>query len=519
MSKKENNSGEKLPEGIIYEMPQNWSGQHLSLDTIKPFQAGAQNIPRTFDYTEKHQVIDGVGVRFSVENLPPPKKDHLKKKNISSRSVHDDIKKSAAEFYSSEFSDKTKQSQGNKDLYTARDIRVEKISAIDKHLVHQGGRSFFDCCVCAFAQHLPLALSPDHFWTLITYAFAKHVDQNSKVLSKKFVKHDGKKVIRIKADNIKPSEKDKPNTGSTPKDWEDTIFPKFSSKIKSFIGDKIHSTIIGDFSTTTPAAKGATEITLMSSMKNYFRYEMSAPGCGIPEFTLLGTEKDWINLRQKAEELGKLMTKRFAKYWLPLLLPVLDKFVEAYQGKVHYGFWQTMVKLRSPGRMSGASPFVSGWIQILYPYLTLGELNKDLRPWKHMYFKGPTPSSFPSVASAAPVTWMYRELTFQIRFHAGFIGFSQSRDGTLSPSIGWWITHDPEPPQEKKIELIQDEIDSLFLGHKEEHKKGAYKVRKNWVDSIERLIVQEKHCLEGLSRTSKAKALARKKKRPKLRKV
>jgi hypothetical protein len=169
-----------------------------------------------------------------------------------------------------------------------------------------------------------------------------------------------------------------PKSGSSPQVWEITIFPEFSKQIKGFIGEKVHSAIAADFSTTTPTSRAAHEITLMAAMKNYFSYGMGTL-CGIPNIPLLGSEQDWVLLRARAEELGKLMTSEFSDFWMPLILPVLDEFVNSYRGNVNHGFWQSMVKLRDTGGGSGSYSFISGWVQIPFLYLVSGDLNSRLK--------------------------------------------------------------------------------------------------------------------------------------------
>lgn len=146
-----------------------------------------------------------------------------------------------------------------------------------------------------------------------------------------------------------------------------------------------HAAVTADFTTTTPASRAATEIALMAATKNYFCFGMRTT-CGIPAVTLLGTEADWVSVRKRAEDLGKLMLPEFTNFWMPLLLPLLDEFVESYRGHVRHGFWQSMVKLRNNGMFSGYAEFISGWMQILFPYLASGRLNEQLRPWHEMYF-------------------------------------------------------------------------------------------------------------------------------------
>ena len=103
-----------------------------------------------------------------------------------------------------------------------------------------------------------------------------------------------------------------PDSGASAEEWETFVFPEFSKQIREYIGDKTHDAIVANFTTTTPAAKAASEITLMAAMKNYFSYGMMTL-CGIPDITLLGTLEDWTALRAQAEHLGTLMTPEFSK--------------------------------------------------------------------------------------------------------------------------------------------------------------------------------------------------------------
>ena len=43
----------------------------------------------------------------------------------------------------------------------------------------------------------------------------------------------------------------------------------------------------------------AFDVSLMDAFQGYFEYEMRA-GCGIPEFTVLGTEADWQSIRSRS---------------------------------------------------------------------------------------------------------------------------------------------------------------------------------------------------------------------------
>lgn len=159
---------------------------------------------------------------------------------------------------------------------------------------------------------------------------------------------------------------------------------------------------------------------------------------------------------------------------MPLLLPILDEFLASYQGQVNHGFWQSMIKFRESRDGSGISRFISGWIQILFPYLSSGCLNENLRPWNQVYFQGPTLDQFPLTMSAAPVDWDYHGRVVDLEFHGGILGFTQSREtGSLSPLIGWYVSHAPEKPISVQLKEARNEIVDLRLGHTQEEADSA----------------------------------------------
>ncbi|CAB9509798.1 expressed unknown protein [Seminavis robusta] len=462
---------ERIPQGVTHNLGER---SHPS-QSIRGIQRGADHTS-TFDVTPKHESIaKGDGVRFNVETVPSALKEHLQKPPVSRPELIEGLQAALAETYTRDRGEKDSDGYpiypGEPGSVMASDVRMEALSEIrgDKTLVHAGSNGLVMAMVTAFAQHLPLELSPDSIWVAITYAFAKHVDQNAGALRKNFVQHEGKKRLEVETNpSFAMSRGGDPDTGASAEKWETEIFPAFSSQIKEHIGKTTHEAIAASFTTTTATAKACHEITLMSAMKNYFSYGMRTM-CGIPQITLLGAEDDWVQLRARTEHLGSLMTAEFSEYWMPLLLPLLDEFVESYKGNVNHGFWQSMVKLRNTGGGSGTYNFISGWMQILFPYLGSGSLNENLKPWHEMYFYGPKLGKFPPLASSAPVDWDYHGTTFDIEFFAGVIGFAQDNsNGALSPVLGWYVAHAPPKSPSLQLKEAKKELNDLLLGHEEE---------------------------------------------------
>lgn len=329
--------------------------------------------------------------------------------------------------------------------------RIEATSLAGKEVV--GGGSLMHVVLRAFDEHLPIVFRPDDIWILLTFAFAKHVDANAEALRSRFVAHEGKKVLEIRVDHF--------FVGETPPElWERDAFAQFSSQIREHIGDKTHQMLVERYSTTNATDQAIHEITLMAAMKNYFSYKMRTC-CGIPSVELRGTEQDWANLRQRAEDmLGELMPE-----YTKLLIPVLDEFAAASRGIVNLQFWQSMCKIISHGRGSGSYSTVSGWFSLFYPYMTDGP-NKNLRPWESMESQhGPEPSDFPTVISSVPVEWDYLGTQYLLHFHAGMFGIAQDPDTlALSASVGWIVSHDPPQDPAIRLQSVEKEIADITQG-------------------------------------------------------
>uniref|UniRef100_A0A7S4IPZ5 Uncharacterized protein n=1 Tax=Odontella aurita TaxID=265563 RepID=A0A7S4IPZ5_9STRA len=433
----------------------------------------------TFDVIPKHETLPNstTGVRFNVESVPAALKEDAEMERLTRDSVANGAKKNAKSFYAKD--DRYEMSK-------PEDVRLEVLSDVPETQVFTGGTGFLAASLTAFAHHLPLALEPDHVWTVVSFAFAKHVEENAESLRKNFVRHDGKKrLLLVDANHLRMNGGKNLGSGSSSpaKEWEEDVFPEFSRQIQEHIGESTVRKIAPEFSTTNPAARAAKEITLMSAMKNYFSFGMGT-SCGIPSVTLLGSREDWSSLRARAEELGELMTTEFSELWMPILLPVLDQFVESYDGNVDHGFWQSMVKVRRGPKpdSSGSEPKISGWLQILFPYLKDGELSGGLRPWQDMYFHGPAPENFPSVISSAPVDWVYYGSVHNLHFHAGITGFVQDSDdgGTLAPLVGWYVTHDPHREPDARLLVVKAEMKALLRGHAEEARKEPLDEGAEW---------------------------------------
>eukprot|EP01098_Paradermamoeba_levis_P001224 TRINITY_DN1136_c0_g1_i9.p1 TRINITY_DN1136_c0_g1~~TRINITY_DN1136_c0_g1_i9.p1 ORF type:complete len:432 (+),score=88.60 TRINITY_DN1136_c0_g1_i9:119-1414(+) len=346
-----------------------------------------------------------------------------------------------------------------------------EVTSLTREQPHFAGTGLADVVLTAFDNHLPLVLRPDDVWLMLAYSFSKHVEKNSEALRKNFVQHEGKKNLLVIVNHFVMG-------GMQPEDWERDVFPKFSQQIKDNVGEQIHSVIAGGFSTTTPSLQAAHEITLMATMKHYFSYTMLTD-CGIPWIELQGTEQDWMTLRERAKKMCSLMIAQEGEKWFSFLEPVLNEFVDTYQGKVNHHFWQGIAKRVQHGRGSGSYATVSGWITLLYH-----ELNGHHKQWDQMISSdGPEPKQFPRVISSAPVSWEYNGPNFFLHFHAGIFGGNWDPETkAVSCHVGWVVSHDPPKTVEETKKVLSEELEDL-----KKSKSDDYNTQRR-IDKIEQLL-------------------------------
>lgn len=311
---------------------------------------------------------------------------------------------------------------------------VEASGANQEHLVRAPGfrvaaHALIEAVHTAFAEHYPLVLTPDDVWLCLAQGFGMHVEANARALRSRFVRHEGKLDLVVRRDGFVK--------GSSDNDWQ-SCFAEWSDAIAAHIGKK-RDLVIASFSTTGPIERAASELVLMSAVKNYFGFSVHTM-CGIPAITLLGSLEDWRAIRRRAEV--------FAEFdladWVRVLLPVLDQFVEAASGNADRTFWQSIYKHKG----DSGGPYVTGWINVLFPCLDGGSPKKFHRnehalTWSQDMdtpFCGTTFGDIPRGLSQVSVTWQYLETTIPMTFSGGFVGISQDRQTlAVRPVIGWAV--------------------------------------------------------------------------------
>lgn len=203
----------------------------------------------------------------------------------------------------------------------------------DTDLISCGMHPFVEAVHLAYSYHVPLHISPDMIWYLISSGVAVHINQNAEELRKTFVNHEGKKEIEIRRDDFRLN---------SPNPWHEVI-DDFSIKIGENTNNNVADLMMANFSTTTKDSRVISQIVLMDAMQKYFDYKFTTC-CGIPEIRLTGTKQDWENVKSKSEGLLKLVPKM--NVWIKSLEEILQHFINAFDDKIDKTFWNSIYKSR-----------------------------------------------------------------------------------------------------------------------------------------------------------------------------
>jgi hypothetical protein len=209
----------------------------------------------------------------------------------------------------------------------------------------------------AFYEHCPLILSADVVWVTILQGLAQHCAQAGEDVRAAWgVTHEGKMKICVarKEDYLDGRSHDWPG-----------VITEFSDKVGAVIGRERLALAECSFSTSSATDRVVSRVALLDCVQKFFELTFAC-GCGIPWIALRGTPADWRDLRARAKKLRAFGLD----WWCDELEPLLDQFVAAAEGRPDRTFWESMCNL-SGG--SGIRMPISGWIQVLYPYLNTYE--------------------------------------------------------------------------------------------------------------------------------------------------
>ncbi len=307
---------------------------------------------------------------------------------------------------------------------------IEACSNPDADVVIQPGyHPLIAAAHLSFAQHRPLAFTPDMIWVTIIQGLATHVGLNAEKYRALFVPFEGTKKIELRRPQFV--------SGRAQNDWAG-VFSEFSDRIKEDIGADTHKLAVSDFSTTGPLERSVSELALLALTRPYFHLSISS-SCGIPSVTLDGTNDDWRNLQDKVKQL-----RRFAdlEWWLDKLDVFAANCVAACAGNADPEFWGRLYKHTEE---SGGN-HINGWLLTLLPYVT----TKDGRPMENSLLRCEKSrmlnhTCLPTSMGKVPFIWKFLDHEESYEMLGGLIAVEQDHATlTIRPRLGWAVRPTPD---------------------------------------------------------------------------
>lgn len=334
------------------------------------------------------------------------------------------------------------------------ELKVLKSSFEKDAFINFGEDAVYTMLCRAFAWHRPVVLSPDVIWTLIAQGFSHHVNEHPEAFRDKIVSHAGKMRLEVTALEDPFSENG---------DW-DKYISGFVEQIDRNTKEDIAKLVAADFSTTGPLESLAAKVTLMETVKAYFEYDLFYISCGIPYIKLTGTPDDWRKVLSKTRKLSDYGMD----WWVKELVPILEQFIKASEGKPDQAFWQDIVMTKRPGEIrgglkgcgprvkKGSVTFYDGWFLKLFPYSKDGRTPAKVAPHQRMI----------SELSRVPVNFMVKDEAgnvlseIKLEMMAGIVGAGEDpATKALTPKFGWLIY---EAESEESIEKARKELQDFF---------------------------------------------------------
>ena len=310
---------------------------------------------------------------------------------------------------------------------------------------------FAHTVIRAWQQDLHLRLRPDDVWLAILTQFSFFVNGNAEALRPLFVAHEDQPELVFDA---RPASLETVDL--------DFVAQQLAVMVKESLKDpEVATTLLPNFTTTTPHDRGTAAMVFLGTMKEYFSYGILI-GCSFPSVTLLGERSDWADMLQRVawfETIGHEETTTWAVRLTKVLEYMVASFDRPDEKDVKH-FWTHAVH-EADSRMSGGIVSLSGWLTAFcwwgvdgkrVPNYSDEELAaRQLDPegpggYRRLTLDG---VEFPVIERAkvpkgvvrVPVTlYPDGEPSIKAEFLAGSMGMQVTKRKTaVQPASGWWL--------------------------------------------------------------------------------
>ena len=289
--------------------------------------------------------------------------------------------------------------------------------------------SFINLVAHAYACHNSIEINPDDIWLTILNGIRLHVKSNRDSLKNRFMSPGTNTTIEIRNDSL--------SWNTTYEKWHGVLADLFDSlqeKMPVETGDPLNV----KFSTTSPIDYNISRSMVMAVASEYYTYSMIA-ACGIPKIKVNGTKLDWSLLK---DSFNKLASRLNLEWWVKELNPILDEFINVFDGKINLIHWRSIFKKVFEEGGCERRIQVDGWITKFYPYI-----GRD-KPERRNEWNGAIDlkTDIPKGVTDVDINWIYDGKTIPLKIYTGFVGIQvdttrkmlkASRGYALMSYCGW----------------------------------------------------------------------------------
>ena len=257
---------------------------------------------------------------------------------------------------------KEDKEKGDKNIETLKIIlnknlpKPTKINNISSFGTHKTILGYLN----AYFNHCPIKVSPNVIWQLILNNFSKYVNDNSERLREKFVDFEGKKNLTcIKIGKLEDADK-----------YTDDIIKEYCNQISQNIGKELIDVLTPNYSTSTKESIISGQVSIMSTFKKYFNYDLFMISCGIPYIILEGNLNDWEKILVKLKFLSKY------GFYISKMEKDIIEIINTKKGNININFWRKIIMetKENISESNGCSislkkvekSFITGWILDFY---------------------------------------------------------------------------------------------------------------------------------------------------------
>ena len=273
------------------------------------------------------------------------------------------------------------------------------------------------------------------------------------------------------------------------KDITKEILEDFSEQMreemKKYIGDSLIETLTPNFTTTTKDSEIVCKMTIMGAFKKFFEFQLEIIGCGIPYLIVEGTAEDYKKILTKCQVLKKYQFE----WYINLIIPCIQKMVDAKEGKVDIGFFKRVVQKKEITESRNATSgddepedmkikYISGWILKFFGYFC--EIDQKTGKLKKFNQETIEIDNFKKLSyqmRRVPIKIIdqVNKKEFNGKYEVGFIGCDKNEKNEVFPVKGWIFSilnkKKNEEDEEEENNNLKEKMQKMYREMEEDEDK------------------------------------------------